>query len=283
MNHITIQHSNPDVLKEEYKFKGIIPIVITPSNDYIPYFAVTVQSISCNADENYLYRIYVFHKKNFDIKRAMKAQTTITNNVCITFIDVSDFTKDFPFLIPQCFKDRFPVEVYFRLLVPTLLNEYNKVIYLDTDLIVLNDLRSLYNIDLGTNLIGGVSEFITPAQKQYVENILHIPVEKYINDGVLLMNCTELNKFDFMDKCLSILFKGTPQTVEQDLINIVCKDHIYYLDIKWNFRWHMGPYLLSEIERPYIFHYLSENKPWNTDSLFFSKYFSLYAALTDFF
>ncbi|MDO5521882.1 MAG: glycosyltransferase family 8 protein [bacterium] len=282
MEPISIKHSNLELLRRQTSFKDIIPVVLTPSNEFIPSFAVTVQSISAHADKDYLYHIYVFHKDTFDLERAMKIQHTLADNFCITFIDVTEFIKELPFVIPVCFQDRFPIEVYFRLLIPTLLDTHSKVIYLDTDLVVLTDIRNLYNIDLGECLIGGISEYITPAQREYVEALFNMPAKNYINDGVLLMNCDKLNEFHFMERYLNILAGGPPQTVEQDLINMVCKGQIHYLDTKWNLRWHMECHTLSGLEIPYIFHYLSQYKPWNTESLLFSKYYYYYAAKTIF-
>ncbi|MDO5521883.1 MAG: glycosyltransferase family 8 protein [bacterium] len=280
MIDIFMEHSNPDLLQQEADYKQTIPIVFATSSKFIPILSVAIQSISEHVDPNYLYHLYVFHSDRFSIKKAQKIQETIAPNICISFVNVSDYIKELLYSIPEHFHFCISIETYFRLFIPLILQEYDKVIYLDTDLIVLTDIRHLYNIDIGKALIAGVVEFLPEPLDTYVKNNLHLDTSKYINGGVQILNCNELNAYNFKEKFLTYLSCGMTLMLDQDLMNKLCEHRIYYLDDKWNYRWHQGSTNLSEIEIPYILHYLTSIKPWKQPSLLFSKYFYHYASLT---
>ena len=112
-----------------------------------------------------------------------------------------NLSRDFPCMefhfltVPQGLFDGFPVtdryprEIYFRLAAPLLLPRYlNRILYLDADTIVINPLRSLYNMDFEGNLYAACShtrEFLTKLNRIRLHSRKAVC---YINSGVLLMN-----------------------------------------------------------------------------------------------
>ncbi|MDO5521837.1 MAG: glycosyltransferase family 8 protein [bacterium] len=280
MTSTSILHSNPSLLSHKSNYTQVIPVVLSTSTEFLPFLAVTIQSISEHANPNYLYHLHVFHTSDFNLDRALGIQRTLAQNICITFIDVTNYIENLHFSIPSYTAAPVTIETFFRLLVPELITDYDKVIFLDSDVLVLNDLIKLYNLSLGNNLVAGVTEYLPSGMDLYVQTELGIDPETYINAGVLLLDCKGLNAFGFKEKYTSMLSVRVPNILDQDLINLICRNRIYYLDIKWNYRWHIGVSQLMDIEVPYILHYLSIRKPWTLDNRMLSKYFYQYAALT---
>lgn len=280
MADILMEHSNPGILTHASSYKQVIPIVFSTSSKFIPILAVAIQSISEHVDPDYLYRIYVLHSDSFDVNKARKIQRTIASNICISFVNVSSYVKELLYDLPEYVHFCITIETYFRLFIPLLFQEYGKVIYLDSDLIALADLRHLYNIDIGDALIAGVVEYLPNGLDAYVKNTIHLDPSRYINGGVQIINCLQLNQFGFKEKFLHYLSNGLTIMLDQDLMNKICENRIYFLDSKWNYRWHQGVDHLYDVEIPYIVHYLTSIKPWNQTPLLFSKYFYYYASLT---
>ncbi|WP_319530302.1 glycosyltransferase [uncultured Cohaesibacter sp.] len=87
------------------------------------------------------------------------------------------------------------VATYYRLKLHEVLpSSCNKVIYLDSDLIVLHCLSDLYHIDLGRSIVGGVEDSIS---KIFVDRFTQHPQVEHFNAGVLLINLRKLRDIQF--------------------------------------------------------------------------------------
>ena len=163
---------------------------------------------------------------------------------------------------------------YYRLMLDTLLPNEDKVIALDGDLLVLEDLTALWNIDICDYYLGAC--YFRPHDmynRQYVQDVLGLDIGKRVNIGVMLMNLKEIKANKLQEKFLAKI--GVFQVMSEDIINFVCKDKIKYIPIKYNFNLHFYKYrdLLAgdphysiqeydEADKyPAIFHYTLE-KPW---------------------
>jgi len=103
-----------------------------------------------------------------------------------------------------------------RLLTPKLKWDYDKILYIDTDTMFLDDVALLYNIDISDYELGGVQD----AVGHYFFG------KKYINTGVLLINYKKLletNESNTFDKCINFLNKYFTFMPDQDAINKTIK------------------------------------------------------------
>jgi len=171
------------------------------------------------------------------------------------------------------------VPTFYRLLIPELLLNYNKCLYLDCDLLVLSDLSKLYNTDMTDYYIAGVPdcEIIKQSEKnkEHIEKLEIPSAQNYINAGVLVMNLEIIRKKQINKDFLNHISKNYP-IPDQDILNKCCYGYIKILSPKFNlFRtYYKSPQSLNisglsltEIEEaamnPIIIHYVSEFKPWN--------------------
>src|SRR5699024_11135959 len=90
--------------------------------------------------------------------------------------------------------DRYPKEMYYRLFAAQYLpQELDRILYLDPDLVVINSLRSLYEIDFGDNLFAAASHIESRTFKNFNRRRLHLSEQaRYINSGVMMMNLSLL-------------------------------------------------------------------------------------------
>ncbi len=190
-----------------------------------------------------------------------KGENTFYNIFCVVSDDVNDFNKnqlrnilnsfDVPSNIkfinmPSDFDDAYTSGAinkmaYARLLLPLLLSDIDKVVYMDVDILIKNDLLELFSMDIGDNLVAGVKDIINNDKifnkllssgtwKSFDFNKLR---GKYINSGVLLMNLALMRKLDICNKFISLSKYQFPYH-DQDIINFVCKSSIFYLPLKYN-------------------------------------------------
>jgi len=266
---------------------SIVPIVFSANNYYIPYMSTTMQSIMENSNPNTHYRFIVLHK---DIDKnhigILERQISAFPHFSIKFIDVNSFISGYNFFISR----HITVETYFRLLIPELLSEYEKVIYIDGDTICSTDIAPLLDINMENYLIAavrdipGVSWYHSPShskkRKKRFSVLLQLKnPDEYFNAGLLVINIKLFNKTITLDKLLEITSSREWQIHDQDVLNFVSENKTFLLPFHWNFQHPNRPkYLPDHLKQefndaeknPKIIHY----KPWNFE--FYIKYFELF-------
>jgi Lipopolysaccharide biosynthesis proteins, LPS:glycosyltransferases len=182
-------------------------------------------------------------------------------------------------------------ETYFRLLAADVMAEYDKILYLDCDVIVLSDLAALYSRDLGEHLAAGVCDFRFDGS--YAPRVLGIPTASYLNAGVLLINAALWRREGVAARCFAFLRENRGlEAYDQDAINFVCRGRLLTLEKEWNFQqvwpeiynWHprhaefrRGAGVAAEevfhFSGAGILHYVCDKKPWEYPEREFAEYF----------
>ena len=121
-----------------------IPIVFAFDNNLVFPACVCLSSLMMHAKENTFYDIYILHSVHEQLNREELDKLPLYYKNCrITYRSVGN-TFDGAFEIRGVTKP-----TYFRLLIPQLIPEYDKVIYADVDIIFRLDLWDVYNTDIG--------------------------------------------------------------------------------------------------------------------------------------
>jgi lipopolysaccharide biosynthesis glycosyltransferase len=121
--------------------------------------------------------------------------------------------------------------VYLRLLIPSVVEE-TRAIYLDSDVLVLQDLSELYATPMGDCHLAGAVDPVGAS----TSNVPRPPDDVYINSGVLVMNLDGLRQDGFLKKCQNIYceFHESITWPDQCLINKYAENKKVILDSKWN-------------------------------------------------
>ena len=122
--------------------------------------------------------------------------------------------------------------IYFRLFIDSILsNSIKTVLYLDVDVLVLSDIRELFDT---TNLSERVAAAVLDAIISNSSSMEHdIKASHYFNSGMLLINLNEWRRQDIGGKCIEILNNRHLSYPDQDALNIAIPDPII-LPSKWN-------------------------------------------------
>lgn len=130
---------------------------------------------------------------------------------------------------------------YTRLKLPNILKDVGKILYLDSDTIILNDIMELYDIDINDKPIAGVNEWTLTNLNtkwgyiQYLRDEFKHFEEKYFNAGVLLMNL-EYMRNDLMSTRCQIAFDEHKEFKynDQDILNWLYDEDAVNAHPKWN-------------------------------------------------
>ncbi len=186
------------------------------------------------------------------------------------------------------------VPTYYRLLLPNLLPDVEKVIYLDVDIVVEDDISDIYVADYGEDLIAGVRGIFTQMNTGRIEEIGAVP-EQYVNAGILVMNLEKMRRAGTQNEFLALAERKF-EFQDQDILNICCRDRISHLHPRYNvhcmfdYEHHrtladtiFGSNVWREaIDRPAILHFAGV-KPWKSHLCWFhDRWWSWYKQSPDF-
>lgn len=260
-----------------------IPIFFAVDDNYMPFLAVSLQSLTANASEKNYYSIKVLHT-NISAENKKKISRYERENVNIEFVDLNYYIEKIQDKLYT--RDYYSKTTYFRLFLPNLYPQYDKVLYLDSDIVILDDIAKLYHTDMGDNLVAGAPDDVIQNIKvfqDYAEKVVGVAdYRKYFNAGVLLMNLDELRKFKFQEKFIYSLEKiKFAVAQDQDYLNRLCKGRVKLIDKGWN-RMPMPDDKIKTSEIKLI-HYNLAYKPWHFEDILYKEYFWKYAKQTEFF
>lgn len=132
----------------------------------------------------------------------------------------------------------FTIGSMFRLLLPDVLPELSKIIYLDADLFVNSDIKELWDTDIRDYCIAAVRDYgvVKGAELPYPVVKGQVEKENYFNSGVLFLNLDRVrDKGNLLENVLIYLEdnKGAIYP-DQDAFNVLFQDSCYLLDDSWN-------------------------------------------------
>lgn len=200
----------------------------------------------------------------------------------------------------ECFEgltvnERFPISMYYRFLLPKMLPNEQKILYLDCDIIVRHSLKNLYDTPLPDMALAAVVG--ESCDDIVFENILQI-TSKYFNSGVLLMNLDYWREHDITRKLIQWVADNPEKCSlpDQNALNKVLDGKVVYADYTYNFQeWWFRESLVhymhytkwNEIREvakdPVVVHFCEAEKPWFVECKNpFQKEFLHYAQLHDF-
>lgn len=256
-----------------------IPIFFTIDNAYAPFLAVALNSAVKNSNADRKYKAIVLHQDLSD-NNIKKLKALESDNFKI---ELTPMKANFEALDDRMSNrlrcDYFTLTIYFRLFIPAMFPEYDKGIYIDSDVVLTDDIAKLFDTDIGDNFIGACNDLSIadiPPLVAYTENAVGVKGKEYINSGVLLMNLKKMRECDFEGHFLNLLntYHFDSIAPDQDYINAMCNGKIYYLDEVWDAMPNDAKPPLKDTK---IIHYNLFSKPWCYDNIQYEDFFWKYA------
>ena len=225
-------------------------------------------------------------------------------NASVRFVNVAGMIGAYNL---QTSNEHISVETYYRFLIQKILPGYDKVVYLDSDLIVKGDVSELYATDLGANLLGAARDIDylgnlnmnDGKRMEYTKEVLQMenPYD-YFQAGVLVLNTAEMRKLYPFEKWLEIAAEPKYIYDDQDILNAHCQGRVTHLDNSWNVMNDCGGRIakvfsfapaglfdkyMAAYRAPKIMHYAGFEKPWKPGPCDQKELYWSYARQTPFY
>ena len=207
-------------------------------------------SLVINAAKNTFYNIYILLSPDFTEENKqilISIEKKYKENCKLFFINMGDKYKGLD-TIP-----RIPIAGYYRLDLHNLLPDVDRILYLDGDTAIFQDLSELITLDMKNNYILGFLDSSAPdLLEQY--NIKNAII---ICSGVLLMDLEALRRNNMTEKFNHFFekYKGKIFQQDQTTINVVCQGNISLLPPKygiWNYKFYRELDEHSEYQLPHV-------------------------------
>jgi lipopolysaccharide biosynthesis glycosyltransferase len=163
--------------------------------------------------------------------------------------------------------------MYSRLLIPALLPNESRCIWLDSDVLVRRDLNELWNTDLAGLPVGAVTCYYVPTVGHahgipYVKEAIESPTSPHFNSGILLMDLDRWRS-DNTDEKVAEFIKtyGSQMKGDQDLLNAIFLNRWHACPGHWNDQEAFNQKSEAARAEPAIRHFSGPLKPWNSGLL----------------
>lgn len=272
-----------------------INIVLASDDNYAQHVAIVAASILCNTKAKVCF--YILSDGISQQKVALIQRTIDSLGGQLRVYDLSSY---------QCFENLFTSghiskAAYFRLDIANILpKSIDKVIYMDVDLLVLQDIEKLWSCDLQGKPMAAVPDYGMMASKRLMKQkhqVLGLPINSlYFNSGVVVMDLTQWREHNYAEQVIKLAAEGNLPHHDQDALNKVFMDKWMPLPLKWNvippifnlfskilFRNDLRKNAISARKDKAVLHYAGRYKPWEFELKdgFNDKYY-YYLQKTDF-
>ena len=253
----------------------IYNILCSTDNNYIPYCGIMLTSLFEN-NKDKTFNVYIQCSNIDDSNKAIlkEMEKKYDNKIIITEIEEKGFAD-----CPIRQGDHVSIAAYYRLLAPNVLpKDIDKILYLDCDIIVNNDIEGLYTQDINNYAYAAVIDEDNENVEKHARLGYSIEMP-YINSGVLLMNLKYWRENNVVERCFNYIAENPKKVIlhDQDTLNAVLNKEVLLLPVCFNLQTAMlyrrailNAKTKNEVETakfsPTIIHYTGVGKPWYRDS-----------------
>ncbi len=250
--------------------KNNIHIALVSSDEYMKYTAVVMLSVLQHLPSK---QSIFFHILTEDItdnskNKILKMKKKYNFDVEYIYIDDDKFKMIEKIKTPNHVKRI----TYARLFLPDLLPNLDKILCLDSDLLIKKDISKLYNLNINTYLFAAAED---ANHSKIAERLWGNKDLPYFNTGVLLINLQKLRSINYKENLRQKIQINSNkyQISDQDIINDAFRGYIFPISISWNFYheylFSLGIYKPSNVNdykiissSPAIIHFVGAAKPW---------------------
>lgn len=269
-----------------------VNVLFAVDENYVPFFTVAFASLIAHVNRKRRYNIFILHKgldkQNQTVISAMYRRK---QNINLRFLDIEQSGIKNIAWRENKYLPHTSGATYLRMHVYDIFKEIPKILYLDCDVVILDDIGKLYDFDLKDAWLAAAKDVresiagrynIPKCGKNWTEYIkdelLIIDPDSYFQAGILLFNTSKGLTLGAKEQIFKEYIRlKDPLLVDQDILNAACTGHVRYFPIKWNVQWQIPLEFASyrdmldddreEYEnaysKPAIIHYASPLKPWN--------------------
>lgn len=250
-------------------------VALAADSDYLPHAATVLHSLLTSNPPSSV-NAHLLHPPTLSSKAVGRLRAMVEDlggSICFHNIDPVAVAG-----LPSM--GRISQVMWYRLLLPDLLPETHRVLYLDCDTLAMDDLSPLWRLDMHARPVAAVSN-VFPRDLLHIPAHVGVPADSYFNSGVLLMDLDAWRGREFGGEIARAAIDHPDRLVfpDQDALNIVLAADREPLHPRWNaqnsvfyFAWAeevLGADAVREARSdPAILHFEgpAQAKPWHPRS-----------------
>lgn len=227
---VTLDPSREATRAEPAPRAGSMDIAMGVNRSYLPFAATVMRSCLDHHDGSRL-RFHLLHPGDLvraDVERlgrmvAADGGWLSDHPLPRAVVDALPASKSFP-----------PV-VSMRLLLPHLVSDIGRVLYLDADVVVQAPLDDLWTADLYGMPLGAVHNIVEPRYGPHIE-ALGLDLGRFFNSGVLVMDLEKIRSAGLVESMLELGARRRDELLwpDQEILNLGFSDAWTPLHPRWN-------------------------------------------------
>ncbi|ALL05826.1 hypothetical protein AQ505_10175 [Pedobacter sp. PACM 27299] len=258
-----------------------ISIILACDNHYVVLLAALLKSIEMNHQTEELIDVYLVDDQISKLSKQKLMASLTLDKMNIIWLKMEEIIPE-DVTLPLV-NNTYPLNTYIRLLIPYFIpKEVNRIIFLDVDMIMLDDISNLWKIDIGDKVIGAVND--GPDVKTIAEGIENYselgldPTQKYFNAGMQLINIDKWRALDITQKTFDAINNNKKYAGlgDQYGLNIALIGNWHEIDGKWN------RFSVCTDPKPSLIHYFHRKPIYKTYAYNYKEEFFYYLNKTKF-
>lgn len=253
-----------------------ITLMMVCDNHLIVMLAVLLKSIEKNHCSSEVITVYIINDR-INRRNIQKIEETVSATairiVWKTMRDVLPRGMKLPL-----HKTSLPKSIYARLFIHRVVPaSVSKIIYLDSDMLLLKDISELWKIPMGDYVIGAVQDKMQVVSSRWgaIKNYQALglaPDTKYFNAGLLLINLEKWRHMNAAEAIIDIINKNIDDVTFTDQygLNVLFANSWLELESHWN------SYSMDEMEDPSLIHFIGVKPIYKTYHYNYSYYQKFY-------
>lgn len=238
-------------------------IVFTIDRMFVEHMTVTIASILLKAHASDAFTFYIVESDITEDDKHKILDLKKIKDFEVKFIRIdNDKYKKFPTI------GHFKPANYYRISLPSLLKNVDKVLYLDCDILIRKSLSKFFKMSFD-NTYALVVDDSRVGKDLFPNQIKNLGLNKYFNSGVMMLNLKKMREDNIEEKCFEFIKKYPKKIkcVDQCVFNYVFKGNVKFIEDIYNIQYNPSlKYIVSRykdmIKNCVVFHLTSECKPW---------------------
>lgn len=272
---------------------GVLHVVFICDENYVMPTVVAISSIYANKKAESTYCIHVICSDVSENSRRLFDELN-HDGFQVQIVDVQQSKE-----LEECKIRNLHVSTaaLYKFNIANLFPDLDKLLYLDGDILVQQDLESLFAFDISQVYAAVVKDYKPMTYSPTQVEKLKIKHSAYFNSGVMLLNLKKFREDDLFHKLLEYRLHGINFFMDQDALNVVFQEKVIYLPLYYNVMTSvMGFFTLEELvsyyevtgvqskkeiyEKASIVHLCTKYKPWKYSNVPFADEWYRYYKLS---
>lgn len=209
--------------------KNIVNIAYMVDSNYLPYMMTSLNSAILNKNKKTHYHVHVI-AQDFTKADTDRLQKMTSDDVQISLYPVREINLDMSHL-GRFFSFKISLQ---KLYLAEYLKDIDKVLYIDADTLVQQDLADVYNTSLKENYVAAVKDGLMYQHPEHIAEIGLSDRNFYFNSGVMLLNLKRMRQDNTIQS--AIIYFNTHKEVygDQDVLNVVLGKAALPLSYRYN-------------------------------------------------